>query len=185
MKPIVLDNIFSEQELFYIYNELITTPSWIVNVQAHPIKYTSNKNFSGGAMFPVKREDAAIHNAPFYMWGQVVVFRIHELLRKKNIGIHTDLKRMWFLSTPTGSPLHFPHKDDDRSSNHQSILLFITPVWQTGWRGSFYIQGEEFKFKPGTAIIFDSQEFHTGEDSISESYNWQRITCNMMVGKEY
>jgi len=181
MKPIVLDNIISEQELFYIYQTLITTANWTVDVTSNPVKYTSNKNFAGGAMFSVKDSNETIYNYVYNLYGQSLVFRIAELLKEKNIGIHTNLKRMWFLSTPHGSPLHFPHQDD-QTNKYQSILLFMTPVWQTGWRGSFYIQEEEFKFKPGSAVIFDSQEFHTGEDPISETYNWQRITCNIMVG---
>ena len=181
MKPIVLDNIFSDKELFYIYKILISTPNWTVGSTSQTVMIDSNKNYAGGAMFLVKEQDEIIHNYTFNIYGQTLLFRIAKLLEEKKIGIHTNLERMWFLSSPTGSPLHFPHQDQSKSG-YQTILLFMTPVWQTGWRGSFYVQGEEFKFKPGSAIIFDSQEFHTGEDFISETYNWQRITCNIVVG---
>ena len=181
MKPIVLDNIFSDKELFYIYKLLISTPNWTVNSTSQTVMFDSNKNYAGGAIFLVKEQDEIIHNYTFNIYGQTLLFRIAKLLEEKKIGIHTNLERMWFLSSPTGSPLHFPHQDQSKFG-YQTILLFITPVWQTGWRGSFYVQGEEFKFKPGSAIIFDSQEFHTGEDPISETYNWQRITCNILIG---
>ena len=181
MKPIVLDNIFSEKELFYIYKTLVATPNWTVGTTSETVMMDSNKNYAGGAMFFVKGPNEIVYNHVFDMYGKILIFRIAKLLEEKKIGIHTNLERMWFLSSPTGSPLHFPHQDQSKSG-YQSILLFMTPVWQTGWRGSFYVQGEEFKFKPGSAIIFDSQEFHTGEDFISETYNWQRITCNIVVG---
>jgi hypothetical protein len=74
------------------------------------------------------------------------------------------------------------HRDDQENSKLKSILLFMTPVWQPDWRGSFYVDGEEFKYKPGSAVIFNSNEYHKGESPISETYNWQRMCCNMVVG---
>ena len=179
MKTTILNNILSERELYFVYNEIVGASTWSVGTSAYDVEYSSNKNFAGGAKFSVKNFDGTILNYPLYFWGQTLVYRISKLLEQKHIGIHTKLKRMWFLSTPTGSPLHFLHPDED--NNCHSILLFLTPVWETGWRGSFYVDGEEFKFKPGSAVIFNSAEYHTGEDSISETYNWQRITLNMVV----
>ena len=90
---------------------------------------------------------------------------------------------MWFNITYNGSPNHYLHQDSEEGS-FQSILLFLTPVWKTGWAGSFYVDGKEFKFKPGTAIIFDSKEFHTGEEPESETFNWLRLTANIILSNE-
>ena len=88
---------------------------------------------------------------------------------------------MWFNSTHHGKKTqHWLHQDDSNSQS-KSILLFMTPLWQPDWRGSFYVDGEEFKFKPGSAVVFDSKEYHRGESPGSEIHNWQRITCNIMV----
>lgn len=90
---------------------------------------------------------------------------------------------MWFNATYHGKKTqHWLHQDDEKDLKLKSILLFITPIWQPDWKGSFYVDGEEFKFKPGSAVIFDSKEYHQGESPASETYNWQRITCNILVG---
>jgi len=121
-------------------------------------------------------------NYPLYLWGQTLVFRINKLLEEKNIGIPTKLNRMWFNSTSYGKKTqHWLHPDDEDNLKLKSILLFMTPIWQPDWRGSFYIDGEEFKFKPGSAVIFDSKEYHKGESPESETYNWQRVTCNILI----
>jgi len=183
IKTVVLDNIFSKSELFFLYQQIISTPSWTVGTTSTDIYYDSNKNYAGGACLKVKEKNQLPTNYSWYLYGQSVVFRIAKLLEEKKIGIHTELDRMWFLSTTNGDPLHFLHQDE-QENNYQSILLFLTPIWETGWRGSFYVDGEEFNFKPGSAVIFDSQKYHTGEDPISETYNWQRLTCNIMVKKK-
>ena len=180
MKTVVLDNIFSEKELFFLYNELINSNVWNVHGSALNFQHPTNKNFGSGPMLSVKYEDEPILNYPLYLYGQSLVYRIADKLSEKKIGMKTNLSRMWFNITYNGTPNHYLHQDSEESS-FQSILLFLTPVWKTGWAGSFYVDGEEFKFKPGTAIVFDSKEFHTGEEPISQTYNWQRLTCNIMV----
>ena len=184
MKTVLLNDILPEKELYFVYNEIVRSPTWSVGTTSTHVEHPSNKHFAGGAKFSVKDYNDIILNYPLYFWGQTLVYRIAKLLEQKNIGMHTKLKRMWFLSTTTGSPMHFLHQDDKNNGDHHSILLFITPVWKTGWRGSFFVDGEEFKFKPGSAVIFNASEYHTGEDATSEKYNWQRITLNMLVSNK-
>jgi hypothetical protein len=57
----------------------------------------------------------------------------------------------------------------------------MTPIWQDAWRGSLHVDGEEFKFKPGSAVIFNANEFHTGETPESQSQNWHRLTLNILL----
>ena len=57
----------------------------------------------------------------------------------------------------------------------------MTPIWQDNWKGSFYVDCEEFKYKPGSAVIYDSKEFHTGESPEFETNNWLRLNCNIVV----
>ena len=61
--------------------------------------------------------------------------------------------------------------------------MFMTPIWSPNWKGSFYVDSEEFKFKPGNAVIFDSNNFHTGESPESKTQNWLRLTLSMLVSK--
>lgn len=178
MKTTVLNNIISEKELFFIYKHIISSPTWKMN---------STSTFDRGLMYSpvltVKDYQQDVSNYAFYLWGQSLVYRIAKLLDEKNIGIPTQIERMWFNATYHGKKTqHWLHADDEEKLKLKSILLFMTPVWQPDWKGSFYVDGEEFKFRPGSAVIFDSKEFHKGESPASETFFWQRITCNIIVG---
>ena len=177
MKTTVLDNVLSQKELFYMYGEIISTPNWRIHAES-----TNENGYIREPMLVVKTMGNQIsENYPLFLWGQTLVFRIAKLLEEKNIGIPTKLNRMWFNSTFHGKKTqHWLHTDDD-GLTAKSILLFMTPIWQPEWRGSFHVDGEEFKFKPGSAVIFDSKEYHKGESPESETYNWQRLTCNILV----
>lgn len=177
MKTKVLDNIFLQKELFYMYNTIISTPNWCVAGSS-----SDHKGFHDAPVLRVKlAENCDPINYPLFLWGKTVVFRIAKLLKEKNIGIPLSIERMWFNITYNGKKTqHWLHKDDN-SNSAKSILLFMTPIWQPDWRGSFYVDGEEFKFKPGSAVIFDSNEYHQGEAPESENYNWQRLTCNILI----
>tara|TARA_R100000908_G_scaffold16025_1_gene6027 strand:- start:1201 stop:1746 length:546 start_codon:yes stop_codon:yes gene_type:complete len=179
MKPVLLDNIFSEKELFFIYKQIMSAPNWQVVGKTSDVEYPSNKQFSDAPVFRVKDDDSVNHY-PLYIYVQSLVFRMAEMLNKKNIGMHTNMKRSWFNLTYQASTNHWMHYDST-SPTAQTVLAFITPVWQDAWRGSFYVDGEEFKFKPGSAVIFNSNEFHSGETPESQSQNWSRLTLNIVL----
>ena len=164
MKPIVVDNIFSEQEVYFLYKQVISSPVWSITGVSYKPNYPSKNIFLGAPHFVVKGDDENISNYPMYLYGQSIVYRIAKILKDKKIGMGTNLERMWFNITYSDSSSHHLHQDDDRS-NTQSILLFLTPVWNTDWAGSFYVAGEEFKFKPGNAIVFDSKDYHMGKSN--------------------
>ena len=178
MKTVVLNNVLSEKELFYMYNQVINSPSWSMNGESG-----ESRGFMEAPLLMVREFNSSIINYPLCLWGQTVVYRIEKLLESKNIGIPITMERMWFNTTYHGRKTqHWLHRDEEKDLKLKSIVLFMTPIWQPDWRGSFYIDGEEFKYKPGSAVIFDSNEYHKGESPASETYNWQRISCNIIVG---
>ena len=95
--------------------------------------------------------------------------------------MYPKFNRMWFNISYNGANNHWLHNDG--SENSQTILLFLTPVWKTGWRGSFYVDGKEFTFEPGSAIVFDSKEFHT-EKSLSLLHIIIEILRNIVIDKQ-
>ena len=60
VKTIVLDNIFSKKELFFLYQQIISTPNWTVGTTSANVVYDSNKNYAGGACFKVKEKNELI-----------------------------------------------------------------------------------------------------------------------------
>ena len=183
MKPIKIDNLFSEEELFFLYNYILTSPGWIINASPEVLTYTTNKNFSHSPQLIVKSNAKEVFQPALYLYGQSIIYRLKEILKDKKVGLYPKIDRMWFNITYSGGNNHWLHPDSLEKSPKQSIVLFLTPVWKTGWSGSFYVDGKEFTFQPGSAVIFDSTEFHTGENPISATYNWLRLTCNIVVEK--
>jgi len=180
MKTVKLDKVIPEKELFFIYKELIESSVWSITGKSTKIEYPSNKNFLSGPQLVVKNSDQ-IFNYGLYMLGQTFIYRIEHMLKSKNIGIHTKMVRMWFNITYSGKETQHWLHTDDLEKNRQTIIMFMTPIWKNNWNGSFYVDGEKFSFEPGSAIIFDSKEYHTGEPPESETHNWQRLTCNITV----
>jgi hypothetical protein len=174
MKPVLLENVISEKELYFIYNEIIGSNGWNVSGITHPVDYPSNKNFLKGPVLLVKNENEPILNYAFYLYGQSLIYKIMNFLSDRKIGMYSKLERMWFNITYNGKETqHWLHQDNNKDT--QSIVMFMTPFWKQDWKGSFFVDGEKFSFKPGSAVIFDSKEFHTGESPESETFNWQKL----------
>ena len=183
MKTIVLENILSEKELFFIYQQVVNSSTWRISGQAEEIEYPSNKQFLKAPQLLIKDAEEKVYNYALYMYGQTLIYRIIEKLKNKHTGINSNLIRMWFNITYSGKQTQHSFHQDFSENNKQSIIMFMTPIWSPDWKGSFYADGEEFKFKPGNAVIFDSNKFHTGESPESEIHNWLRLTLNMVISK--
>ena len=41
--------------------------------------------------------------------------------------------------------------------------------------------GKKFDFKPGSAVIFNSNEYHMGEPPAEKMPGWMRLTCNILL----
>ena len=178
MKTQVVDNLISSKELFFIYKQIINSPSWSISGITNEDLF--NKQFSHAPLYAVKSPNGTIDSYPFYLYVKTLVFRMEEILKNKNIGMHTKIKRSWFNVTYSDSENHWLHQDST-DSKFQTVLIFMTPIWQDEWKGSLYVDGDEFKFKPGSAVIFDSTKFHTGKKPINETNNWMRLTLNIIL----
>jgi hypothetical protein len=94
MKPIILDNVIPERELFFLYNQIVPVRGWELTAQSTSVEYPSNKQFNQTPVLRIKTPEEGIINYPFFLYGQSLVYRISEMLNKKNIGINTSLARM-------------------------------------------------------------------------------------------
>jgi hypothetical protein len=181
MKTHLFENLISSKELFFIYSQVMSIPSWQINGISDNKESSFNNKFNSAPILVVKTSDNANPSQySFYLWGKTVVFRIEKELAKQNIGIPVSIDRMWFNVTYTDNNQHWLHRDSNQD-NVKSIVLFLTPVWSPEWKGSFHVDGEEFKFKPGSAVIFDSKEYHTGKTPAEKTYGWSRLTCNILI----
>jgi hypothetical protein len=183
MKPIVIDNLFSEDELFYLYKLVTSTNNWSITGIPDNVSYISPKTFNASPQFMIKDNNGQVLDYTMFVYFQSIVFRLKKILQEKKIGLNSIIQRTWINATYNGSKNHWLHRDAD-NPNLQSVLFFLTPVWKTAWKGSFYVEGEEYKMLPGRVIVFDSKEFHTGEEPESETFNWLRLTANIILSNE-
>ena len=183
MKPIVIDNLFSEDELFYLYKLVTSTNNWSITAITENVSYISPKTFNASPQFIIKDNNGQVLDYTMFVYFQSIVFRLKKILQEKKIGLNSIIERAWINATYNGSKTHWLHRDAD-DPNLQSVLFFLTPVWKTAWKGSFYVEGEEYKMLPGRVIVFDSKEFHTGEEPESETFNWLRLTANIILSNE-
>jgi hypothetical protein len=173
MKTICLDNFFDIDELFWLYNSLLKTNGWKFSVKPN---FSLNPNEWYGNLGNLNIE----HTSNWFSYFQGMVFRINqELTAKKNTRIHSNIERIYINATNPISK-HWLHQDS--LGDKISILTLFTPQWQDSWQGSFFVDGEEYKMKPGRIILFDSKEFHTGSNP-SQDCPYVRLTCNIVVGK--
>jgi len=173
MKTICLDNVFDMEELFWLYKYLLRSSGW--NLSAIPeVKHTDlNKLYGNIGNMNIDS------NSNWFSYFQGLVFRINkELINTK---IHKNIERIYINATSPCSK-HWLHQDSF-SNNNISILTMFSPQWQDSWLGSFFVDGEEYKMKPGRIIIFDSKEFHTGSNP-SQDCPYVRLTCNIVVGRK-
>jgi len=174
MKTICLDNFFDIHELFWLYNSLLKTNGWKFSVK--PNFFAVNPNEWYGNLGNLNIE----HTSNWFSYFQGLVFRINqELTAKKNTRIHSNIERIYINATNPISK-HWLHQDPP--GDKFSILTLFTPQWQDSWQGSFFVDGEEYKMKPGRIIIFNSSEFHTGSNP-SQDCPYVRLTCNIVVTK--
>jgi len=183
MKPTVIDNLFSEDELFYLYKLVTSTNNWSVTGVPNSVSYISSKTFNPSPQLMIKDNNGQVLDYTMFVYFQSIIFRLKKILGEKKVGLNPIIERAWINATYNGSKSHWLHRDAS-NPNLQSVLFFLTPVWKTAWKGSFFVDGQEFKFQPGRVVIFDSKEFHTGEEPESETFNWLRLTANIVLSDE-
>ena len=97
MKPMVLDNVVSDEELFFLYKEIIGSNGWslVGRSSGEELAHTF-KEFNNLPMFRIKADTPdAILNYPLYLYFQSIIFRLKNSLREKNIGLPHLMKRAW------------------------------------------------------------------------------------------
>jgi len=174
MKTICLDDVFNQDELFWLYKNLLITSGWRFHITPEQ-SVDPNKMFANIGNLNID----ATSNLYSYFIG--LLFRINKkLLEEKNTKINENISRIYINATNPMSK-HWLHYDS-MSEGAISILMMFSPQWQDSWLGSFFTDGQEYKMKPGRIIIFDSKEYHTGSNP-HESCPYVRLTCNILLKK--
>ena len=172
MKPRLFENIICPKELYWLYTELLATHGWTLNAHARPAPGIDR-------IFPTIGN---LHIEPGMKWFdyfQGLVFRIKQTADKEKVGMNYKIARVFINATFSDSITKL-HTDNDGERPVHSLLVFLTPVWQDSWLGSFWVDGNEYKFKPGNVVYFNSNEFHTGDSPI-KGCPWIRLSANIVL----
>lgn len=179
MKTKYLENIFQTEELFWLYAKLLHTHGWLFSGSSNandsnPIIDT-NQLYGNLGILDID------HNSSWHYYFQGLIYRINKKLSdEKNTRINKNIKRIYINATNPMSK-HILHVDST-NPDLMSVLMMLSPQWQDSWLGSFFVDGEEFKMKPGNIIIFDSKQYHMGSNP-SDNCPYIRLTCNIILEK--
>tara|TARA_R100001132_G_C3250733_1_gene78009 strand:- start:70 stop:645 length:576 start_codon:yes stop_codon:yes gene_type:complete len=180
MKPVFIKNLLTPKEVFWIYTKVTTLPVWTLNTLTYYKQEDEDRHHGTIANTVITKDyQPTPTSAGLSMYGQSLVYRINERLKEQKKEIPTAIERFWINATFKSSSSHWPHWDSPNPEAF-SILLFLAPVWSDQWLGSFFVDGEEFKFTPGGAVIFQSTEMHAG-DNPSLHCPYIRLTANIVT----
>jgi hypothetical protein len=182
MKPILIKNLLTSKEVFWIYKKLTSLPVWTLNALSFPTLGDLERQFGTcGMLRIIQNYQPTSTSSGLSMYFESLIHRLNERLKEHRIEIPTSVERCWINATFKDSSSHWPHFDSAQPEAF-SILLFLAPVWNDQWLGSFFVDGEEFKFSPGGAVVFRSATLHTGENP-SLKCPYLRLTSNMVTNK--
>ena len=126
MKPIAIDNLFSEEELFYLYKLVTSTNNWSISGVPNGVPYISPKTFNASPQFTIKDNNGQVLDYAMFVYFQSIIFRLKKILKEKKVGLNPIIERAWINATYNGSKNQWLHRDAT-NSNLQSVLFFLTP----------------------------------------------------------
>ena len=181
MRPIFLKNLLTSKEVFWLYRKLVELPFWQLNGNTDRDDDPDRQHGSIAKAMIIKDNQPVYSPDIMGVYGQSIPYRVNERLKEHRLEIPTNVDRFWINASFAESRSLWPHHDDSDPTAF-SIVLFLCPVWNEQWLGSFFCGGEEFKFSPGGAVVFQSTEMHTG-DNPSLDCPYLRLTANIVTRK--
>ena len=182
MRPILLKNLLTSKEVFWLYRKLVELPFWQLNGNTYSDQNDPDRQYGTIAKVMIIKDNQPVYSPDLMsVYGQSIPHRVNERLKEHKLEIPTDVDRFWINASFSESRSLWPHHDDSDSEAF-SIVLFLVPVWNDQWLGSFFCGGEEFKFSPGGAVVFQSTEIHTG-DNPSLNCPYLRLTASIVTRK--
>ena len=87
MKPVVIDNLFSEDELFYLYKLVTSTNNWSITGVPDSVPYISPKTFNACPQFVIKNNKGQVSDYAMFVYFQSIIFRLKKILQEKKVGL--------------------------------------------------------------------------------------------------
>ena len=181
MRPIFLKNLLTSKEVFWLYRKLVELQVWQLDGNSDKDDHPDRRHGSIAKATIIQNNKPVYSSLDMGVYGQSIPYRVNERLKEHRLEIPTNVERFWINASFAQSRSLWPHQDKSDSTAF-SIVLFLCPVWNEQWLGSFFCGGEEFKFSPGGAVVFQSTEMHTG-DNPSLDCPYLRLTASILTRK--
>lgn len=156
MKPKIINNVLTKEDIFQVYENLIADNIWVLN---------RNSQSTLGGSFPgctLINEGQPVYNNPYWIGYFNCLFdRLNQKLNEQhNFNLLRNIYRIALNSQNNNHYTEF-HID---AKNKYSIVGFLTPQWAEDWGGELNVEGEIIKYKPGDFILFDSNQSHKSQE---------------------
>ena len=171
----ILDNVLNNEELLWIYHELLDSKNWhIGNTSIN--KLNSFNSWPG----MVIQDHQNIQNKYFAGYFMSVIFRIKEILKRDySFDLPNNIIRIK-LSAKSSFSNSSPHIDSEKK-DYWTILGFLNPVWNANDGGEFFLEKTKIVYKSGRFIIFPSNILHDGGFVKNEKLSYWRIVSNIIL----
>ena len=175
----ILDSVIGGEELLWIYNELIKTPSWTLS------RSSSAKDnelaFKGFPGLNVETKNN-IENEFLAGYFRSIIFRVKNILKKEySFKLPSEIERIHVgaKSSFSKTNIHF----DSELKTDWTILGFLNPVWNAGDGGEFFLGNEKIIYKAGRFVVFPSSVKHDGGYVLNEKISYWRIAVNIILSQ--
>ncbi len=174
MKPKIINNVLTKEDIFQVYENLIADNIWVLN---------RNSQSTLGGSFPgctLINEGQPVYNNPYWIGYFNCLFdRLNQKLNEQhNFNLLRNIYRIALNSQNNNHYTEF-HID---AKNKYSIVGFLTPQWAEDWGGELNVEGEIIKYKPGDFILFDSNQSHKSQE-IKKQLPYWRVSINYVIEK--
>jgi len=172
----IIDNVLTLEDSFELYQALLSQNMWCLS-------RASNDNREGGT-FPgvcfLEKGEALYNNQYWIGYFNCLFDRINQKLKEQhNFSLTRKINRIALNAQNNNHYTEF--HVDNKDSNTFSIVGFLTPQWAENWGGELNIEGEVIKYKPGSFVLFDSNQFHRSQE-IKQIPYW-RMSVSYVINK--
>ena len=178
-KGYILDKVIGTEELLWIYNRLINTPSWTLSRSS-----SSKGNLLAFMGFPGLdiETKGEVYDEFLAGYFRSILFRVKNTLKKEyGVNLPLEIKRIHVGAKSSFSKTNF-HIDSELKTDW-TILGFLNPVWNAEDGGEFFLDNEKITYKGGRFVVFPSFVKHDGGYVINEKLSYWRIAVNIILSQ--
>ena len=178
----ILDNIMGFEELLWIYHFLLESPSWTLARTS----VNQNRNMLPFAGFPGLHIETNGEMGCEFLAGyfKAIAFRVASTLKNEyGFSLPLTIKRIHVGAKTSFSKTAY--HIDSRSKADWTILGFLSPVWDTGDGGEFFLESRKIEYKSGRFIVFPSSTYHDGGYVVNEKLSYWRVAVNIILSDDH